>query len=323
MPNPKLETYKNNATTTVYDLTDANAQARLTAILDGTSIDSFADVESALTGKFPREEQRELVAKNLLPLTNETTVIKGVTFTVYKNAVGHVVRVNINGTNDGTGNSDFPLIKGFTTRVSPESLGYETGKQYIMSGCTGGSNSTYMLMFNGSTANRFKCTDGEVTDAFVSGDLVYPEIRVVEGASVSNVDLYPMLRLATDPDPTFVPHAMTNRELTEKVTPTSTALTIIQNANFEMSGLSHFIKKMGNLCEIYSQFKCLTSNASWTQLNANIPKPFNMENVYIDVYPNGTTGAPVNAEISGTQGFRLSGGEANKYYNVHMIYICA
>lgn len=51
MPNPKLETYKNKATNTVYDLTDADAQSKLTAILDGTDIDSFGDVESALADK--------------------------------------------------------------------------------------------------------------------------------------------------------------------------------------------------------------------------------------------------------------------------------
>lgn len=51
MPNPKLETYKNKATNTVYDLTDADAQSKLTAILDGTDIDSFGDVESALANK--------------------------------------------------------------------------------------------------------------------------------------------------------------------------------------------------------------------------------------------------------------------------------
>jgi len=51
MPNPKLETYKNKATDTVYDLTDADAQSKLTAILDGTDIDTFADVESALSEK--------------------------------------------------------------------------------------------------------------------------------------------------------------------------------------------------------------------------------------------------------------------------------
>ena len=51
MPNPKLETYKNKATGDVYDYTDADAQGKLTAILDGTTIDSFSDVESALDDK--------------------------------------------------------------------------------------------------------------------------------------------------------------------------------------------------------------------------------------------------------------------------------
>ena len=51
MPNPKLETYKNKATGTVYDYTDAAAQATLAGILDGTDIDSFGDVETALATK--------------------------------------------------------------------------------------------------------------------------------------------------------------------------------------------------------------------------------------------------------------------------------
>lgn len=93
MPNPKLETYKNKATGTVYDYTDAAAQAALADILDGTDIDSFGDVETALatkvdkvTGKglstndyddtekakvagaFPRSEQAVLGATNLLPI---------------------------------------------------------------------------------------------------------------------------------------------------------------------------------------------------------------------------------------------------------------
>ena len=61
MPNPKLETYKNKATNTVYDLTDAAAQSALTGILDGTTIDSFGDVETALSGKISTSETTGLV----------------------------------------------------------------------------------------------------------------------------------------------------------------------------------------------------------------------------------------------------------------------
>ena len=51
MPNPKWEVYENKATGIEYDITDADAQGKLTAILDGTNIDSFGDVETALDGK--------------------------------------------------------------------------------------------------------------------------------------------------------------------------------------------------------------------------------------------------------------------------------
>lgn len=48
MSNPILETYKHKATNTVYDLADSDARASISAIKDGTNIDSFGDVETAL-----------------------------------------------------------------------------------------------------------------------------------------------------------------------------------------------------------------------------------------------------------------------------------
>ena len=51
-----------------HPLRDAAAQTVLTGILNGQSIDSFGDVESALDEKFPRSEQAVLGAKQLLLL---------------------------------------------------------------------------------------------------------------------------------------------------------------------------------------------------------------------------------------------------------------
>ena len=51
MSNPILETYKHKATNTVYDLADSDARASISAIKDGTNIDSFSDVETALGNK--------------------------------------------------------------------------------------------------------------------------------------------------------------------------------------------------------------------------------------------------------------------------------
>lgn len=60
MPNPKLETYKNKATNTVYDYTDADAQSQLSAIKDGTTIDSFGDVETALSTKYDINDESQI-----------------------------------------------------------------------------------------------------------------------------------------------------------------------------------------------------------------------------------------------------------------------
>lgn len=42
-------------------------------------------------------------------------------------------------------------------------------------------------------------------------------VYVASGKTIDNVTIYPMLRLASDPDDTYVPYAMTNRELTEAI----------------------------------------------------------------------------------------------------------
>jgi len=55
-------------------------------------------------------------------------------------------------------------------------------------------------------------------------DFEFPEaqqcgvyIFIYSGATLSNVTFNPMLRLASDPDDAYVPFAMTNRELTERI----------------------------------------------------------------------------------------------------------
>ena len=60
MPNPKLETYKNKATNVVYDYTDADAQSQLSSIKDGTTIDSFGDVETALSTKYDINDESQI-----------------------------------------------------------------------------------------------------------------------------------------------------------------------------------------------------------------------------------------------------------------------
>ena len=189
------------------------------------------------------------VGKNKLKITSETAIVHGVTFTVYKDANGNVLKVRANGTNDGLDHSNFSLRNNDTTRASAEVLGFENNKLYKFSGCVGGSDSTYFLMFNSSGSNKFVCTDGEVEDMFASSDTYYPCIRVVAGQTVNNIDFYPMLRDASITDSTYEPYHPSveqtlrdaeviegkNKFDTSKARFKSAGLTCVTNANGSIS----------------------------------------------------------------------------------------
>lgn len=207
MPNPKLETYKNKATNTVYDLTDANAQASLTAILDGTSIDSFADVESALAGKFPREEQRVLGAVNISkPSSVASKSSSGVTFT------------NTNGVVVANNQATADAYMGWD-------IGHLPKGRYKLVGCpVDGSASKYCVRLGvGDTASDWGTyVNADYGDGFVfevDDESKYYSVacRIFNGYTANNVTFKPMITPDTSVSyDDYVPYAMTNRELTEK-----------------------------------------------------------------------------------------------------------
>lgn len=149
-----------------------------------------------------RSESAVLGAKNLLPNKAVTTTSYGITFTV--NADG---TIKATGTNNGEGNS-YIRYTGFTLKPG----------RYILSGCpAGGDNQTYWLYLyksGGTTIVTDYGNGGELIiseDTFVTWQIIYRS-----GQSSNNLTWKPMLRLASDPDDTYVPYAMTNRELTDE-----------------------------------------------------------------------------------------------------------
>ena len=154
--------------------------------------------------KFDRSEQRVLGAKNRLPYPfNYTTrTINGVTFTVNANG-----SVTANGT--ASGNASFVLINN-TENVY-------AGMQ--INGCpAGGSSSTYRLRFTRKDASDAWLEDRlDVGTGISTGDAsarCAVLIDIMNGYTANNLVFWPMLRLASDPDNTYVPYAMTNKELT-------------------------------------------------------------------------------------------------------------
>lgn len=225
--------------------------AQIAAIQDGQNINSFSDVETALNGKmanyninnglhlyvdaetgitslqadrtssirqgsndmptsdavygyaFPRSEQAVLAAKNLAPINFAGHSESGVNFTIDENGV-----ITINGTNSG---SAFAVILTDYSKWLPDG-------DYIMNGCTGGSASTYKLDIDSPAGPIVTNYDGDNAFTMVNGANNY-RVRIViyANAVLNNVKIKPMIRLATDPDPTYAPPAMTNEQLTNAV----------------------------------------------------------------------------------------------------------
>lgn len=194
----------------------SGARATGTASLDsavwgnitGTLADQ-TDLQDELDEKLPQSVNNVMGAKNLLPNKNATQTKNGITFTV--NADGSVVA-------NGTATDDAIL----STRLYFSSLDVSIlgGRNYIFSGCTNGSSSTYYLYYahtnkSGTIAN-YQLFDGEITVPIETNvDYITYYIIVKSGTTVNNVAFYPMLRLSEYTDDTYEPHAMSNVALTD------------------------------------------------------------------------------------------------------------
>lgn len=233
-------TDKNNVD---HPLRDAAAQTALTGILNGQSIDSFGDVESALEDYFPRSEQAVLGAKNMLPIdiatvkalnadgtwTGNSYAKNGVTYNCTVED-GQVTNIAVSG--NVSANTDLILYR---TNLG----GAFVGKNVTMSGCpSGGSGSSYYLngyrlgSVDGSSGSVQETGSG-VTFDFLnndSGTRGWIGISIASGTNITTaVNFKPMIRLASDTDDTYAPYAKTNKELTEDVAIQESALSDLGN----------------------------------------------------------------------------------------------
>ena len=167
------------------------------------------------------EDNGILGAKNFIPynLANIKSRNSAGTWSdnVYTVTDGDTKTITLTVNSDGSisVNGTAPSLIAFII-ASPITL--DNAKSYIMSGCpSGGSNSTYRVDFGVQAISdygsgiMFKGTQ-------YSNAAPYNYFRIVifADAVLNNLTFYPMVRLATDTDPTYQPYAMTNRELTEK-----------------------------------------------------------------------------------------------------------
>lgn len=164
---------------------------------------------------FRREEQRILGAKNLLPNFGTSQTVDGITWTVNSDDT-----VTANGTKNASDSGYKTLDRTIHNYSLP------TG-DYIFSGNLGAN--CYMLLQatrSGSLVLLGQVDDNhpQVNVNILSTDILQCVLFINSNKTVSNAVFNPMLRLATDPDSTYVPHAMTNKQLTDFAKHTKTIL---------------------------------------------------------------------------------------------------
>lgn len=157
--------------------------------------DQIDAVNDALTNV-----QNVLGAKNLLPNNASSRVVNGVTFTV---------------NNDGSVTAQGTATATAILNLDNTFVG-EVGKQYVMSGCPSGGfdidNEYYAI--SSYTSNVIDNRDhGDSIVIEGNGQAQITRILIYPSAGEVNLTFKPMIR-PVGTDPTYVPYAKTNRELT-------------------------------------------------------------------------------------------------------------
>ncbi|MBQ8640442.1 MAG: hypothetical protein IJ468_14965 [Lachnospiraceae bacterium] len=171
--------------------------------------DASEDYVRGLT-VFGRTEQKTTTGKNLLKNTATSQTKNGVTFTVNEDK-----SVTVN----GTATADVGFVINSNVAL--------TAGQYILSGITGGSSSTYLLYLttaiSGGTIIAINAEREVNFTLEESMENVIARIIVKSGVTVSNLVFKPMIRLAEVADSTYEPYtggiASPNPEYPQELTP--------------------------------------------------------------------------------------------------------
>ena len=206
-------------------------------------------------------------------------------------------------------NSDGSISTSDTsTADSVTTLGeiYLKAGKYILSGnpvTTGAIR--FRLSYKSNDSNVIAWDDGEGAEFTVASDQAFIlRIRYENNVSFDDKTFYPMIRLATDTDTTYTPYAMTNGELTEKVTVTQTAF-----SNPVGTENKNVLYKQGNVVFANLYLNGVTADAY--SVLANVPSGYrppvgtevglvSVDNNKYTIYPDGNVaneGALTNANV--------------------------
>ena len=225
-----------------YSLLGSAAFKNSTSVVTESSdlVESGA-VYTALQSKMSYADNGVLGAKNILPPDNIHL------FMPSSSTVGSTVALQSSST-----------VESYVAELNPNT-------DYIISSVGGNRNivgltNTYPVLNGNVYVAANESTNTPVR--FNSGNYKYA-IFYLHNTSHTLDEIKPMLRLATDTDPTYQPHAETNRELTVNKADNSVIGTVEDGTNPTKSyAVDEFMVRDGAFCQVTAP---VTTSSTWTE----------------------------------------------------------
>ena len=246
------------------NVTYSNTLLRLASDPDDTYVPYVMTNRELMGGKFDRAEQAVLGAKNLLPYPyrTNTKTENGVTFT--NNGDGSVTISTVSG--GATATTTMIIVNKFNADYE-----YLANKHCILNGGINANLSIRMWSTSNLAISEGDDAEFVMPSSLVDNWNIY--LCVLKDAVFTTpITVYPMLRIASDPDDTYVPYAMTNKELTDMLTVQESEVTnIVSGASLD--GGTNKLIKFGKVVFMALNLSGVTATA-WSTVIGSIPEGF-------------------------------------------------
>lgn len=225
--------------------------------------------ESVEEWGFPRSEQRVLGVKNLWNV-DKTVGTTGVGLTLTHNSD---TSITLGGTT--TAGFNFPDNENSISKI----FNLEAGRSYILSTETVDASLYKQVYVKDTSTSQWRELVSDSTNAEVSFTLpssfydVWVRLRVNSGSTINSKTFYPMLRLASDPDSTYVPFAMSNRETTEFLSNHESEVTNIVEGATVATPIGNHLYKSGRYVQLCLDLTNVTATA-FSTIVFKIPSGF-------------------------------------------------
>ena len=176
-------------------------------------------IDSAMSTTSQNAVQNKVVTGELNSV--KETLTNQINVNGAKNFLPKATPENFNGVNYAVDDDGVVTVTGTASPTANKDIDFtvpETGT-YFLSGCpANGGSSSYMMWINNKTTGSstgYEDTGSGVVCNLSKGVTYTCKIRINNAYAISgSLKFYPMIRLASDPDGTYEPYAMTNRQLT-------------------------------------------------------------------------------------------------------------